>query len=159
MNNDISTDTKALKVDEQVIEKKVVIYRELAKELIRYSFVGVSSFFLDAYILHVCKIYLFAQAGEAGVLFSSTIGFIVGLVYNYTMSIKFVFKDVENNKRTMDGFIVFTIIGIIGFLLTEIGMIIGMKILTINHYMAVKIIVALIVFVWNYTARKKMVFK
>lgn len=161
MNNEISTDTniKSVNVSVESSKSRTFEYRDLAKELLRYSFVGVSSFFLDAFVLYLCENFIFNNAGEAGVLFSSAIGFIVGLIYNYIMSVKFVFKNTNNSKSLMENFIIFTIIGIVGFLLTQVGMIIGMKILSINHYMGVKIVVALLVFVWNYTARKIMVFK
>ena len=161
MNKEIShsnSNMEEISINNDEIRSSIK-YRELAKELVRYSFVGISSFIIDAFTLYLCENYVFNNTGEIGVLFSSAIGFIVGLVYNYVMSIKFVFKSVDNTKSSTENFIIFTIIGIVWFLLTQIGMIIGMKILSLEYYMPVKIVVALIVFVWNYTARKIMVFR
>lgn len=161
MNKDIShsdNDMENIGVGDKELRNSIE-YRELARELVRYSFVGISSFIIDASVLYLCKNYIFNNNYETGVVLSSAIGFIIGLVYNYIMSVNFVFKNVDNTKSQTENFVIFTIIGIVGFLLTEIGMIIGMNILSLTYYMPVKIVVALIVFVWNYTARKILVFR
>jgi putative flippase GtrA len=53
--------------------------------------------------------------------------------------------------------ILFVVIGIIGLLINELCMHIGVEFLGIN-YMIVKVITAAIVMVWNYIARKVTIF-
>lgn len=131
----------------------------LVKELVRYSFVGVSAFFIDTFVLFLSKKYIFINGSVIDVALASGLSFIVSLVYNYILSLKFVFKNYNISRSTGENFTIFTIVGVIGLLLTEIGMIIGIKLFAIDYYLTVKIVVALIVFIWNYTARKILIFR
>jgi len=56
-------------------------------------------------------------------------------------------------------FVVFAVIGVIGLLLTEAGMEFGVRWVGQSYYMVVKIFVAGVVLIWNYVARKILIFK
>jgi len=58
----------------------------------------------------------------------------------------------------VSAFFLFAVIGVIGLILTEAGMYAGYQVLHV-HYLIVKIFVAAIVLVWNYAARKVLIFR
>ena len=130
-------------------------------EFLRYVLVGGSAFVIDIGILYLARTYLFQSLATTGILLATACGFIAGLVYNYTLSIIFVFKNaVETAKaHKIRSFVVFTVIGIIGLVLTELMMFAGVRIAGERFYLAVKIVTAGVVLLWNYIARKVFVFK
>ncbi|GMO38932.1 MAG: hypothetical protein Ta2F_15310 [Termitinemataceae bacterium] len=99
--------------------------------------------------------------GTAGILLATAVGFIAGLVFNYIFSLIFVFKQIDENAKQhkIRSFILFTVIGVIGLALTEAGMYGGIRMFGQEWYLVVKIITAGIVLVWNYSARKLLIFK
>ena len=87
------------------------------------------------------------------------IGFILGLVFNYIFSIVFVFNKTNTDfAKTKTGFVIFTLLSSIGFLIHTVGMAIGYGLLNINEWI-IKIILTLVVLVFNYITRKKIIFK
>jgi len=130
-------------------------------EFFRYVLVGGSAFLIDIGTLFLVQTYLLFTWGAAGVLISTAIGFIAGLIFNYIFSNLFVFKKIDKKvkKHPVRSFTIFTIIGIIGLGLTEIGMFAGIKLLGLDYYLFVKIFTAAIVLLWNYIARKVFIFK
>jgi putative flippase GtrA len=74
------------------------------------------------------------------------------------MCLKFVFSSAKNGlgKSTKDKFL-FLIIGILGLGMSELGMFIGVSLLKIA-YPIVKVIIAGVVMIWNYLARKFFIF-
>lgn len=134
--------------------------KSLIKEFSRYILVGGSAFLVDFGLLYIFKTFIFASLGQTGLYISTAIGFAGGLVYNYILSLVFVFESAKTDSkgRSVGAFIVFAIIGIIGLLLTELGMYAGTEFLRAN-YLIVKVFVAAIVLIWNYGARKILIFK
>ena len=128
-------------------------------ELFRYAIVGAVSFLFDFVILisfyNVIGLYI-----PYGLYIATVLGFVGGIVLNTYLSVKFVFVDSSQVKshgfKWHNGATIF-LIGIIGLLLTEIGMFVGVEILNI-YYVLTKIIVTAIVFLWNYWARRRFVF-
>lgn len=80
------------------------------------------------------------------------IAFSVSVVFNYILSIKWVF-DVDKEKSKSKNFILFIIFSIIGLILTEVIMHVGVKMLDFN-YLIVKIVATAIVMVFNFITRK-----
>ncbi|MGI6529709.1 MAG: GtrA family protein [Clostridia bacterium] len=142
------------------VDKKVAI-PQVAGEFIRYLLVGGSAFILDTAVLYVFSKYVFRSLGRPGILFGAAIGFIAGLVYNYALSILFVFNKARERIKGREALSVaiFAIIGVGGLVLTELGMYIGLSILGDDMYIFVKVIVSGVVFVWNFVARKVTLFK
>jgi len=129
------------------------------KEFFRYIIVGGTAFIVDAgllYVLYNCIFYTFA---EKGVYISVAISFIGGLIVNYILCLLFVFKIAkeENKGKSISSFMTFSVIGLIGLLLTEFGMYIGLDIFRSN-YLIVKVLVAGLILIWNYGARKLIIF-
>lgn len=147
--------------DAKAMQKNRGKRSEIIKEFIRYLFVGGSAFLIDFSVLYFTKTFIFGHMGEIGILISTAIGFIAGLIYNYILSIIFVFKQAAEKvkgKQAM-AFTVFAVIGIVGLLLTEGGMYVGIMLLGFEYYLVVKVFVAAVVLMWNYIARKVFIFK
>ncbi len=118
----------------------------------RYCFVGGIAFVADyAAFFVVCLIF-----GEGNLVTASATvaGFIVGLIVNFVMSKKFVFTEDANNVSKKGEFIWYAVIGAVGAVLNVLLMLLLTDwLFSINRYIS-KIIVALIVLVYNYAARK-----
>ena len=134
-------------------------YKPLFLEFMRYLVVGGSAFLIDFGVLVAFNTTLPALNGYR-LYIATALGFIAGLIFNYIFSILFVFKSarIQKKGRSAAAFMLFALIGIVGLVLTELGMFAGTELLHI-HYMLVKIIVTGIVLMWNYLGRKFFVFK
>jgi putative flippase GtrA len=132
---------------------------KLFQEFSRYVLVGGTAFVLDISLLYLFKNYVFYNL-EHGVYIAAALGFIGGLIYNYILSLAFVFETAKtrNKGKTVSAFVVFSLVGVAGLLLTELGMYIGIEIFAIN-YLIVKILVSGIVLIWNYGIRKILIFR
>ena len=84
-------------------------------------------------------------------------GFLFGLVANYLFSVLFVFNE-KGRSKTVKGFLLFAVFSVIGLLIHEIGMYIFSDQLLINEWIT-KIILTLVVLVYNYLSRKAFIFK
>ena len=134
-------------------------FRSLAFEFMRYLLVGGSAFLVDFGVLVLFNNILPELFGYR-LYIATALGFIAGLIFNYIFSILFVFQTARDHitGRSFQSFMVFTLIGLIGLGLTELGMYAGTELLGI-HYMLVKMIVTGIVLIWNYLGRKFFVFR
>ena len=135
-------------------------WKRLIKEFSRYLVVGGTAFLVDYGVLFLFGHYVFQNLGDMGVYLATALGFLAGLTYNYILSLAWVFRGAKerNQGKSVGGFLLFAIIGVIGLLLTEGGMYIGYQLLQI-HYMIVKLFVAAFVLLWNYGARKLLIFR
>ena len=127
-------------------------------EFLRYAVVGGVAFLADFGSLVLAQ-ELFLKHFSHGVYVATVLGFIVGLAVNYALSLSFVFTQ-EKDKgkgRSVGAFLVFGVIGLLGLLWTEIGMWVGIELLSWN-YMIVKIVVTGAVLFWNYLGRKILIF-
>ena len=124
----------------------------LIEQLLRYFFVGGISFIVD-----YGSLWLLTEMVGLPYLLSAAMAFILGLVCNYVLSTRWVFGESRISNR-MGEFAAFAAIGIVGLGLNELIMYActdGAKI----HYMVSKIISAVVVFFWNFLARRFLVFK
>ncbi len=128
-------------------------------EFLRYAVVGGLAFVADFGSLVAAQELIF-KSFSWGVYASTVIGFVVGLAVNYVLSILFVFTQAKDRGkgRSFGAFVVFGLIGIIGLGLTELGMWVGVEILTWN-YMIVKVLVTGAALAWNYLGRKVLIFR
>lgn len=85
------------------------------------------------------------------------IGFLSGLVVNYVLSILFVFNEKGKSKSTK-GFIIFAILSTIGLGINLAGMYIGFDLLGWDQWL-VKVIVTIIVLIYNYISKRLLLFK
>lgn len=120
---------------------------KLFNQILKFGVVGGIAFVIDYITLIVCK-----EIFNINVLLSAAIAFTVSVIFNYILSIKWVF-DVNKDKNSKKNFIIFIIFSIIGLGLTELIMWFGTDIIKIN-YLIVKIIATAIVMIFNFITRK-----
>jgi len=118
-------------------------------QFIRYIFVGGISFLADAFALWTVSLF-------AHYLIAAAIAFVFGLIVNFVLSKLFVFTDNKTNKFVE--FMTYAVIGVVGLLLTELLMYLLTDKLHI-FFMLSKVITAAIVLVWNFAARKIILYR
>ena len=121
--------------------------KKLLLQMFKFLVVGGLAFVIDYVTLIICK-----EVFKMNVLVSAAIAFTVSVIFNYILSVKWVF-DVDKNKSEKKNFITFIIFSVIGLGLTELIMWFGVDILKIS-YLIVKIIATAIVMVFNFVTRK-----
>ena len=119
--------------------------RNLLKQIIKFGFVGGTAFFIDAVIL-----LLLTKLG-INYLIANILSFSVSVIYNYILSMKFVFNVKETNSQK--NFFQFIILSIIGLGINELIMKICVEKLLISVLIA-KIIATIIVMIYNFITRK-----
>lgn len=119
--------------------------RNLLKQIIKFGFVGGTAFFIDAGIL-----LLLTKLG-INYLIANILSFSVSVIYNYILSMKFVFNVKETNPQK--NFFQFIILSIIGLGINELIMKICVEKLLISVLIA-KIIATIIVMIYNFITRK-----
>ena len=135
----------------------------LIKEIFRFGIVGGIAFLVDTGTLLFFSRIVFGQPKvnpDLGYLMiAATLGFIFGVAVNYVLSVFFVFTSGKQKKQGRDlrGMVLFLIISVIGLLMTN-GIILLLGHLEVMDVIA-KMVAAGIVMVWNYTARKLLIFR
>jgi len=120
-------------------------------QLLRYIFVGGI-----AYAVDFGSLFLLTEVVKIHYLISAAIAFILGLLTNYILSIFWVFAKRTLTSKQME-FLIFAIIGLVGLGLNE-GIIWFFTALIHFHYLMSKVISAIVVFFWNFFARKRILF-
>ena len=120
-------------------------------QFFRYIFVGGFAFLADAFTLWLCEKWM-------NYMIAAAIAFVVGLAVNYALSIWFVFIESSKVKNKVKEFVVYGIIGLIGLLITEGIMYLFTDVFGL-YFLISKIIAAAIVLVWNFAARKVVLYK
>lgn len=119
-------------------------------QFFRYVFVGGAAFLVDAGILFLLELV------GMNYLIAAIFAFIAGLVANYVMSKFLVFQKSNINGKLE--FVFYAIIGLIGLGLTELFMYLFTGVIGL-YFMLSKIIVAVIVLIWNFLARKLILYR
>ncbi len=119
-------------------------------QFFRYVFVGGFAFLVDAAVLWLCEKFMHYMLAAA-------IAFIVGLAVNYALSTWFVFSESEQVTNKVKEFIVYAVIGVIGLALTEAIMYLLTDICNF-YFLLSKIFAAAVVLIWNFVARKKILY-
>ncbi len=158
-----------------MIKQKILALNEkypLAFEIIRFLIVGgiatVVDFFTMGIVLYLFNpsIYphfynVFYGRTDSPSLLANMVGtglgFVVGLIINYVLSVFFVFINKGKSKSTK-GFLQFAVLSAIGLAIHELGMYLLGGLLGINEWI-IKILMTFIVLVYNYLSRKLLIFK
>ena len=122
--------------------------KELIFSFVRYLVAGGAGFLIDYGIFATCH-----EVFGVHHLLSATIGFICGLVFVYVVSNKWVFANRKMQHQQVVEFIVFTVIGLIGLLLTVLFMWLLTDVCSI-HALISKLLTTALVLVWNFGTRK-----
>ena len=119
--------------------------KKLINQIFKFGIVGGLAFIIDYGILFALTEFLNIPS-----LISAAISFTVSVVFNYILSIKWVFD--VNKKQTSKDVFVFIILSVIGLIINEIIIYIGNNMNI--HYMISKIGATAIVMVYNFITRK-----
>ena len=141
-------------------------------EIVRFVIVGGLATLIDMLVMGVI-LYLFNPSlypkfynvwvGKVGnpstiaTVVGTGAGFVVSLVFNYLLSVIFVYED-KGNSKTVKGVVLFAVLSVIGLLINMGGMWLGYDVCHINEWIT-KIIMTLVVLVYNYVSRKLFIFK
>ncbi len=141
-------------------------------EIIRFVIVGGIATVIDMLVMGVI-LYVFEPSlypkfynvwiGRIGnpktiaTVIGTGTGFVISLIFNYLLSVFFVYED-KGNSKSVKGALLFVILSGIGLLINMAGMWLGYDICGINEWIT-KIIMTLIVLVYNYVTRKLFIFK
>ena len=153
--------------------------KELFWEIFRFLLVGGTATVVDYAVFYLFRQWLL-PTGLGGdvwnvisLIIATAFGFCAGLIVNWILSVKFVFRAVKNKEEahSKKGFAIFSVIGLIGLGITELGMLLLVHIfptitlfgvteflLPWDEWLA-KVIMTCIVLVFNYVGRKIFVFK
>lgn len=118
-------------------------------QFFRYLFVGGAAFVVDFILLFILKSIL-----QMNLYLAVAIAFIFGLTTNYILAKLMVFT----KENSISEFITFTSIGLIGLIFTELLMHLFTTTFGLQ-YLISKIVVAGIVLVWNFTAKKIILYR
>lgn len=127
---------------------RAAITQDTTKQFGKFAIVGLTSLAVDyallMFLVEVCKADLF---------FSTTVSFIVSVIINYALSMKYVFDHREGMSRKRE-FTIFAILSAVGLGLNDLYMFIGVTMLNIG-YQAMKLISTFLVTWYNFFSRKK----
>ena len=134
-------------------------------EFARYVVVGGVSAVVDMAVNYLMLYVVFGTDSDNTpmVILSVTIGFVVGLLCNFILSNIFVFKAGEQKEKgkTLQAFLIFGLVGVIGLGLTELLTVIGTFFIAGSGfwYLVLTCFVKGVVLIWNYVGRKIFVYK
>lgn len=120
--------------------------QKLINQILKFGVVGVIAFLIDYGLL-----YILTEYANIYYLISSIISFTVSLIFNYILSIKWVFD--VTKKQTYKEVIAFVVLSVIGLGINQLVMYLGSDIMHI-YYMLTKLVATAIVMVWNFITRK-----
>ena len=139
-------------------------------EIARFVIVGGIATLVDMFVMGVI-LYLFepdlypkfynvwiggGDPKTIATVVGTGVGFTVSLVVNYLLSVLFVYED-KGNSKTLKGIVLFVVLSVIGLLINMAGMWLGYDVCGINEWVT-KIIMTLVVLVYNYVTRKLFIF-
>lgn len=125
---------------------------KLLVQFVRYFFVGGFAFVVDFGLL-----YILTEYAGLHYLLSATLSFIAGLLVNYIISCLWVFNGSKFKNRLVE-FLFFAAIGVVGLALNDTLIWLFTDYIG-THYMFSKIVAAAMVYLWNFFARKYLVFR
>ncbi len=129
------------------------IQRLLDAEFVRYGISGVIAFMCDFSVL-----VLLTELGGIHYLISNIGGYAAGLIVSYLLNIKFVFKHRVFGDKQGQEFTFFVIIVFVGLAVSEAAMYFVTEGAEVN-YMWAKVISVFFVFIFNYIAKKFLLFR
>lgn len=133
--------------------KKLLITptKSTSLQMFRYLFVGGGAFVVDSMVL-----YLLTDLAKINYLISAPLAFLFGVAANFLLTKILVFR--QNLRNRFFERVIFFLICFVGLLLTE-----GIMFFCVNicnrHYFVAKVIATAIVFLWNFFAKKLILYR
>ncbi len=120
-------------------------------QFFRYLFVGGLAFIVDFGLL-----WLLTELLSVHYILSATISFIVGLVTNYLLSVRWIFRKSRHSNKVTE-FTIYSVIGVVGLLLNDALLYLFTDVIGV-HYLVSKLIATVLVMMWNFLGRKLILF-
>ena len=147
---------------------KKLLFKKTNNSLIQFLrsvIVGVVATVIDIGVLTIL-----VEAFNVNVFIATAIGFIVGLLVNFFISSVWVFEKSKVVKNRVSEFIIFALIGVVGLIINELivnffdlylakSLIFGSFIDSDKYYLIGKLVATVIAFVWNFFARKFIIYR
>lgn len=142
--------------------------KKLVEQILKFGVVGVVCFLIDFIITTATAAVLreqFAMPVGRAALIGAFWGFVISVIINYILSMKFVFARKENMSRKKE-FIIFTILSLLGLVLNELIIKVSIDVIYENWLWlkqlmgpglvtaGAKIVATAIVMVYNFITRK-----
>ena len=121
--------------------------KKLIAQFMKFGIVGVIAFVIDYGFM-----VLLTEVFGVPYLISTTVSFIISVIFNYFASMRFVFKRKDDMSRRRE-FIIFVVLSVIGLVINDVFMWFMVDFLFIDYRIS-KIVVTFIVAVWNFVTRK-----
>lgn len=115
--------------------------------MLRFGVVGGTAFLIDYGFL-----YFFTDICGINYLISSALSFTISVIYNYILSVHWVFDVGEGHKKSQD-FVVFVTLSVIGLGINQLMMWLLVD-KALMWYMLAKIFATAVVMVYNFITRK-----
>ena len=123
--------------------------RERFWELFRFCIVGGISLLVDYAVL-----YILVEFAGVHYLYSSASSFVVSVIFNYWLCVKYVFKVAK--KQTTRQATLFIGSSVVGLGLNQLCMWIFVDIFNL-HYLIAKLGATVVVTAWNYVMKRKAI--
>lgn len=121
--------------------------KKLIAQFMKFGIVGVIAFVIDYGVM----IFL-TEVFDVPYLISTTVSFVVSVIFNYFASMRFVFKRKDDMSRRRE-FIIFIVLSVCGLGINDLLMWLMVDSLYIDYRLS-KIVVTVVVAVWNFVTRK-----
>ena len=125
---------------------KLSIMKDNLKQIFSFLVVGTLSFIIDYSILFTLTEFI-----GTFYLLAAAIAFLISVIFNFYFSMRFVFDAKDMNQK--EQFLIFITTSILGLALNEGGLLVFVENVGIDYKVA-KLIMTVIVMVFNFTARK-----
>lgn len=129
------------------LEKTGAGLKKLIAQFMKFGVVGVIAFIIDYGVM----IFLTEVFGVP-YLISTTVSFVVSVIFNYFASMRYVFQRRDDMSRKRE-FIIFVVLSVCGLGINDLFMWLMVDFLFIDYRIS-KIVVTFIVAVWNFVTRK-----
>lgn len=140
-------------------------------EIIRFVLVGglatIIDFLCMSLFIYICNSSIYnniievflskSQATSWSVVVGTGVGFVISLVFNYILSLLFVFRTGNQNAKSTKGAVLFLSLSLVALGIQTLLMYLGYDILGLNKWL-LKIIITIITMIFNYITRKKLIF-
>jgi putative flippase GtrA len=122
------------------------------REIFRYTIAGGLAFLIDFSVLYLCTEFLAVHY-----LLSNLLGLVAGLTLTYVLNTQWVFSYRRYKRRTTLEFTIFSAIVVAGLGLNEALMLLLVSAFSL-HYLYAKIVTTVFVTIFNYFAKKFILF-
>ena len=134
--------------------------KELIKRAFRYCIVGGIASVAD-YVSYILTVWALNKPDDTLMLcLATTVGFILGLITNYALSLLFVWRVKKDDKtgKTFSDILLFIATGLAGLFLSWLVVAICSEWLHLAYWFS-KLVAMALVLAWNFLSRELLIFK